>query len=65
MNAVLSRFGLKAEGPLKVGINSPAGGLVLCLVCHGDLVATLLLHALRQVADGDLTTHTEPGVRPE
>lgn len=64
MNAVVSRFGLKAEGPLRVGVDCPAGSLVLVLVCQGDLVATLLLHALRQAADGDLTAHTEPGVGP-
>lgn len=65
MNAVISRFGLKAEGPLRVGVNSPAWSLVLSLVCQGDLVATLLLHAFRQAAEGDLATHTEPGVGPE
>lgn len=65
MNAVISRFGLKAEGPLRIGVDSPARSLVLSLVCQSDLVATLLLHALRQAADGDLATHTEPGVGPE
>lgn len=64
MDAVVSRFGLKAEGPLRVRVDGPAGRLVLALVCHGDLVAPLLLHALGQAADGDLATHTEPGVGP-
>lgn len=63
MDAVVSRFGLKAEGPLGVGVDSSARSLVL--VCQGDLVATLLLHALRQATDGDLATHTEPGLGPE
>lgn len=65
MDTVVSRFGLEAEGSLGVRVHSPAGGLVLALVGQGDLVATLLLHALRQVADGDLTAHTESGVRPK
>lgn len=62
MDTVVSRFGLKAEGTLRVGVDSPARSLVLALMCQSDLVATLLLHALRQAADGDLATHTEPGV---
>lgn len=60
MYAVVSRFGLKAERSLGVGVDGPAGGLVLTLVCQGDLVATLLLHAFRQAADGDLATNAEP-----
>ena len=62
MDAVVSRFGLEAESPLRVGLDGPAGRLVLVLLCQGDLVATLLLHALGQAADGDLATNTEPGV---
>lgn len=65
MDTVGSRFGLEAEGSVGIRVGGPAGGLVLALVCQGDLVATLLLHALGQVADGDLTTHTESGVRPK
>lgn len=60
MNAVVSRFGLKAEGSLWIRVGGPAGRLVLAPVCQGDLVAALLLHALRQAADGDLTTNAEP-----
>lgn len=60
MDTVVSRFGLEAEGPLRIGVDGPAGGLVLALVCQSDLVAALLLHAFRQAADGDLATHTEP-----
>lgn len=60
MDTVVSRFGLKAEGPLRIRVNGLAGGLVLVLLCQSDLVAALLLHALRQAADGDLATHTEP-----
>lgn len=62
LDTVVSGFGLKAEGPLGVGVGGPAGALVLALVCQGDLIAALLLHALRQAADGDLAAHTEPGV---
>lgn len=58
MNAVVSRFGLKAERPLRIGVDGLAGGLVL--VFQSDLVAALLLHALRQAADRDLATYTEP-----
>lgn len=60
MNAVVSRFGLKAELPLRIGVDGLAGGLVLVLVFQSDLVAALLLHALRQAADRDLATYTEP-----
>ena len=60
LDAIVSRFGLKAESSLEVGVDGPAGGLILALVCQSDLVATLLLHAFGQVADGDLTTNTEP-----
>lgn len=60
MDAVVSRFGLKAEGSLRIRVDSLAGCLVLVSVCQSDLVAALLLHALRQTADGDLATHTEP-----
>lgn len=60
MNAVVSRFGLKAEGPVRVRVGDPTESLVLAPVCQSDLVAALLLHALRQATDGDLTTDTEP-----
>lgn len=54
VDAVVSRFGLEAEGPLEVGVGGAAGALVLALGREGDLVPALLLHALRQPADGDL-----------
>lgn len=60
LHIVVSRFGLKAEGPLWIRVDGLAGGLILVLVCQSDLVAALLLHALRQATDGDLATHTEP-----
>lgn len=60
MDAVVPRFGLKAEGPLRVRIGGPAESLVLAPVGQSDLVAPLLLHALRQAADGDLAANTEP-----
>lgn len=60
MDTVVSGFGLKAEGPLMVRFNSPNESLVCALVRQSDLVATLLLHAFRQAADGDLATNTEP-----
>lgn len=47
MDTVVSRFCLKAEGSLGVRIDCPARRLVLALVRQRDLVATLLLHALR------------------
>lgn len=58
MDTVVSRFGLEAEGTLRVRVNGPARSLVL--VRQSDLIATLLLHALREATDGDLATHTEP-----
>lgn len=60
MNTVVSGLGLEAEGPLRVRVHGLAGGLVLILLCEGDLVATLLLHPLGQAADGDLAAHAEP-----
>lgn len=60
MNAVVSRFGLKAEGPMRVRVCGATESLVLAPVCQGHLVAALLLHALRQATDGDLTADTEP-----
>lgn len=59
MDNVVSRFGLKAEGPLRIRVDGLAGGLVLVLVFQSDLVAALLLHAFRQAADGDLSTYTK------
>lgn len=59
MDNVVSRFGLEAEGPLRIRVDGLAGGLVLVLVFQGDLVAALLLHAFRQAADGDLSTYTK------
>lgn len=60
MDTVVSRLGLEAEGPLRIGVDGPAGGTVLARGCQRDFVAALLLHALGQVADGDLATHAEP-----
>lgn len=60
MDVVVSRFGLKAEGPLRVGVHAAAGGLVLAPWGQDDPVAALLLHAFRQAADGDLTADAEP-----
>lgn len=60
MDTVVSRFRLKAESPLRIRIDGLAGGLVRVLVLQSDLVAALLLHALRQATDGNLATHAEP-----
>lgn len=60
LNTEVTRFGLKAEGPLRIRVDGLAGGLVLVLVCQSDFVAALLLHALWQEADGDLAAHAEP-----
>lgn len=60
LNTVVSRFGLKAEGSLRIRVDGLAGGLFWVLVFQSDLVAALLLHALRQAADGDLATDAEP-----
>ena len=62
MDAVISRFGLKAEGPLRVRVDGPTGSLVLALLRQSDLVAALLLHSFRQVTNGDLTTYTKPAL---
>lgn len=60
MDTVVSRLGLKAECSLRIGVDGLAGGLVWVLVFQSDLIAALLLHALRQVADGNQAAHTEP-----
>lgn len=62
MNAVVSRFGLEAEGSLWIRVGGPTRSLVLAQLCQSDLVATLLLHALGQAADGDLTANAEPAL---
>lgn len=59
MDNVVSRFGLEAEGPLRIRVNGLAGGFVLVLVFQSDLVTALLLHAFRQATDGDLSTYTK------
>lgn len=59
MDAVVSRFGLKAENSLRVRISGLPGGLVRVLVFQSHFVASLLLHALRQAADGDLSADAE------
>lgn len=60
LNAVVSWFGLETEAPLRVRFDALAGGFVWVLVLQGDLVATLLLHAFGQTADGDLAAQAEP-----
>lgn len=64
VDAVVSRFGLKAENSLGVGLDGLPGGLVLVLVFQSHFVASLLLHALRQAAEGDLPTDAEPVENP-
>lgn len=64
LNGVVSWFGLETETTLRVRLNGFARGFLWVLVLQGDFVATLLLHALRQMADGDLAAHAEP-VRKE
>lgn len=59
MDAVVSRFGLKAENTLRVRVDGLPGGLVWVLVFQSHFIASLLLHALRQAADGDLSTDAE------
>lgn len=59
MDAVVSRFGLKAENSLRVRINDLPGGLVWVLVFQSHFIASLLLHALGQAADGDLSADAE------
>lgn len=65
MDTIVSRFGLKAEGSLRIRVDGPTRSLVLPLMRQCDLVATLLLHALGQATDGDLSTHTEPALNQE
>lgn len=59
MDAVVSWFGLKAESSLWVRIDGLPGGLIRVLVFQSHFIASLLLHALGQVADGDLPADTE------
>lgn len=59
MDAVVSRFGLKAENSLRVRIDGLPGGLLWVLVFQSHFIASLLLHALRQAADGDLSADAE------
>lgn len=59
MDAVVSGFGLKAENSLRVGINGLPGGLVWVLIFQSHFIASLLLHAFRQAADGDLSADAE------
>lgn len=59
MDAVVSRFGLKAENALRVRVDGLPGGLVRVLVFQSHFIASLLLHALGQAADGDLSTDAE------
>lgn len=59
MDAVVSRFGLKAENSLRVRIDGLPVGLVRVLVFQSHFIAPLLLHALGQAADGDLSADAE------
>lgn len=47
LNTVVSWFGLETEAPLRVRLDGLAGGSLWVLVLQGDLVAALLLHAIR------------------
>lgn len=64
MDAVVSRFGLKAESSLRVRIDGLPGGLVRVLVFQSHFIASLLLHALGQAADGDLSADAEAVENP-
>lgn len=64
MDAVVSRFGLKAENSLRVGLHGLPGGLVLVLVFQSHFIASLLLHALRQAAERDLPADAESVENP-
>lgn len=64
MDAVVSRFGLKAEPPLRVRIDGLSGGLIGVLVFQSHFVAPLLLHTLGQAADGDLSADAEAVKNP-
>lgn len=64
MDAVVSRFSLKAENALRVGLDGLPGGLVLVLVCQSHFIASLLLQALRQAAEGDLSADAESVENP-
>lgn len=52
---------MEAEGPLLVRVGGAGGGVVLSQGSEGHLVTPLLLQALWQTGDSDLTTHAEPG----